>query len=98
MSLGFEFSSIALDDLADIYDFYTRVLNKEIAQARVDEIFHRVKEVCEFPNSGEAVPSKRKGVRKILQRDYLIFYVLRDNIIYVLRVQHGRRDLRDLEL
>ncbi len=36
MSLGFEFSSIALDDIADIYDFYARVLNADIAQARVD--------------------------------------------------------------
>ncbi len=98
MSLGYEFSSVALEDIAEIFVYYTRILNAEIAQARVDEIFYRVKEICDFPDSGQLVPSRRKGVRRIMQRDYLIFYVLREATIFVLRVQHGRRDLTDLVL
>jgi|GEM_PF-4839202 len=57
----------------------------------VDALVDRTRSRQDFPLIGEARPWLGKGVRRVVERPYLIFYRLGENVVLVLRVLHGAR-------
>lgn len=95
MKFRYEFSEMALEDLADIWSFFARVSGDKIAQRRVDAIFARVGEMSIFPESGVLHRGKRKNVRRWSAGMHIIFYIFDGECIRVQRVLNARRG--DLE-
>lgn len=95
MGFSLDLAEEALEDLANLWTYYSRLLDKELAQGRVDEVIARVQELCVFPESGALHHGRRLGVRKVSVRQHQVFYLVAASRIQVLRVLHARRG--DLE-
>lgn len=95
MGFSVDFAEEALEDLANLWTYYSRVFDEELAQRRVDEVVARVQELCVFPESGALHHGRRLGVRKVSVRQHLVFYLIAAPRVQVLRVLHVRRG--DLE-
>ncbi len=95
MGFSVDFTEEALEDLANLWTYYSRVFDEELAQRRVDEVIARVQELCVFPESGTLHHGRRRGVRKVSVRQHLVFYLVVESRIQVLRVLNARRG--DLE-
>ncbi len=73
-------------DLSD-YDRSDRFL------ARFSE---KLKNIVAFPNLGKPRPEWGENYRSILLNDYLIIYRVTEELVAILRVVSGRRDLNEL--
>jgi toxin ParE1/3/4 len=79
-------------DLTEIWD----QIEQQYADAadRVVMAIERTIELLpQFPRIGTPCPHPAPGLRRMLWRDYLIYYRLRDNVVEVVRVLHGRRHI-----
>ena len=90
-------SARAEEDLIDIWlaiaqdspinaDRYLDVLN-----ARMDTL-------ADFPDRGTARPEIGRGVRILTEGNYLIFYRADPSEVFVMRVVHGARELREIKM
>lgn len=95
MSFSVDFAEEALEDIANLWTYYARVFDEELAQHRVDEVIARLQELCVFPESGALHYGQKPGVRKVSVRQHLVFYLVVTSRIQVLRVLHAKRG--DLE-
>ena len=66
------------------------------AASFVQELRARCRQLSEFPDAAPIRPEFGAGVRASVFGKYLIFYVVRDNLLEIRRVLHGARDLHDL--
>ena len=88
----------AVDQLGAIAEFVGRSA-PVYAEQLVDRIVHRLEQVRVFPESGTVVSEfAATDVRQILEWPYRILYRSRHDVIEVLAVIHGRRDLRQVDL
>lgn len=67
------------------------------ADAMLDRIEARWQLLATQPHSGPARPDIGDGVRHLVIGSYLTLYRVGAGQIEILRVLHGRRDLRDLD-
>jgi plasmid stabilization system protein ParE len=95
MTYPFEFSEQALEDLADLWTFFDQKFGARTAQKHVDEVFARVREMTDFPESGVPHQGRRSGVRRWRAGLYFILYSFDGELIRVQRVLNTRRG--DLE-
>jgi len=89
-------SLTAGEDLREIEDFIARdsVLH---AVGFVDYLVESAGILQKSPNIGRIVPEfGRTDLRELLFRAYRIVYLLKDDVVTILRVIHGARDLSDL--
>ena len=84
------FSLAAERDLEGIGD-YLASDNPRRAPSFVAELRRQCRALLDFPNAAPAAPELGRGVRKLVCRDYLVFYLVQDEEIMVLRVVHGAR-------
>ena len=49
--------------------------------------------LLQFPRIGTPCPHLAPGLRRMMWRDYLIYYRLRRDAVEVVRALHGRRDI-----
>ena len=89
----------AVDQLGAIAEFVGRS-SPVYAEQLVERIVHRLEQVRVFPDSGSVVNEfgGAPEVRQLLEWPYRIIYRSRDDVIEVLAVIHGRRDLRQVDL
>ena len=88
----------AVDQLGAIAEFVGRSA-PVYAEQLVDRIVHCLEQVRVFPESGTVVSEfAATDVRQILEWPYRILYRSRHDVIEVLAVIHGRRDLRQVDL
>ena len=83
----------AIADLKEIAD----TINEEIPErgdSYADEILDKCAMRAGFPFSGRARPELSKGLRSFMHGEYVIFYHPCSYGISVVRVIHGRRDIR----
>jgi toxin ParE1/3/4 len=67
----------------------------EIADRLIDSITERFVLLAEYPHVGRRRDEDlRPGLRSFPVGDYVIFYRVQDADIVVLRVLHGRRDIK----
>ena len=95
MTYAFEFSEQALEDLANLWTYFERMHGADRAQRHVDEVFARVREITDFPESGALHHGRRSGVRRLRAGLHFIFYTFNGEVIRVQRVLNTRRG--DLE-
>ena len=50
--------------------------------------------LADYPEAGPAMPKLGKGIRCLVHRKHRIFYVVRDDVVLILRFVHGARDAK----
>ena len=89
-------SLTASHDLQEVEDFIARdsVLH---AVTFIDRIVEAAEKLQSVPKRGRVVPEYgRPDLRELLFRGYRIVYLLKDDMVTILRVVHGARDLANL--
>ena len=88
-----DLSETALDDLSGIGAFIGET-NPLRAETFVEEIRERCLGLGSMPRAFPLVPRHEgTGVRRCPFRAYLIFYRIRTDVVEILRVVHGSRDI-----
>ncbi|NVM66288.1 addiction module RelE/StbE family toxin [Mucilaginibacter sp. SG538B] len=88
----------AYDDLLDI-ETYISQDSELIARNFINKIFDKIDQLYKYPTSGKFVPEiADRSIRELLLNKYRIIYqIVDDKNINVLRIVHGAR-LLDIEL
>jgi addiction module RelE/StbE family toxin len=96
MKCKLHYSGDALQDLDEIWDYITTELcNPSAAEKVVHQIMDKAQQLAEFPKTG-ALLSTIVGMineyRFLVSGNYLIFYRVEGNDVYIDRVLYERRD------
>lgn len=95
---GIRYLPVAVDDLLSIYDW---IADDSPARAAsfTEKLDKRINSLSNHPYLGR-VPKHEKlrafGYRVLIVEPYLVFYVVRGQIIEIHRVVHGSRNLDDI--
>lgn len=82
----------AEQDLIDIWRYIARH-NEPAANRLLDRIDEKCRLLVRFPEIGPARDDIAPGLRYVPYGSYLILYRLLPNVVEIVRVVHGRRDL-----
>src|ERR1051325_6345176 len=85
---------------ADLREIETHIARDSPTYAvrTVDRIVESVDQLERFPLSGRMVPEfERQELREIIYRSYRIVYLFENEVVSILRVVHGARDLVGLQ-
>lgn len=86
----------AVDQLGAIAD-YISLSSPVYAEAMVDRIVAQLQLALEHPDLGRVVPEYEViDIRELLEWPYRIIYRRHPDVIEVLAIVHGRRNLRDI--
>lgn len=88
--LRLRFHKLALSDLEDISAHIARE-NPHASERIIRDLIDRVGLVALYPDAGEAKPRLGRGVRKLTEAPYTIFYRRDGDELAILRVLHGAR-------
>ena len=94
MSREIELSNLATFDLQDIHDFIAAD-SFEAANHVADRIWKTLEKIAISPGAGSLHPDF-PGLRRFPAGRYVIYYRLREDIIWVQRILHGSRDAERL--
>ncbi len=85
----------AIDDLEDIGE-YIAENSERYAKLTVQKIIERTEILKNLPKAGRIVPEKNdENVRELIEGSYRIIYeTISEQVIYILFVYHGARDLK----
>ncbi|WP_446399639.1 type II toxin-antitoxin system RelE/ParE family toxin [Coleofasciculus sp. C1-SOL-03] len=83
-------------DIESIMDYLAQRGSIETAERFLDKIDRKFKRLSQFPQMGRQRDELYPGLRSVPLEDYLIFYRLVTNVIEVMRVVGGYRDLEAL--
>lgn len=84
----------AQDDLNNIFD-YIKIDNPAGAESFVEKIDKYISRLSSFPLSGIQPKDNRlknKGYRVVIVDNYLVFYFIKGNNLYISRVIHGKQN------
>jgi toxin ParE1/3/4 len=91
-----DWSSKARADLSEIWNYYVNVAGRHTA----DKIVREIGEVCrlleEHPFAGRARDEVRQGLRSLAARPHVVFYRVNNDVVEIVRVLDGRRDLDEI--
>lgn len=87
----------ARQDILEIWDFIAED-DPDAADAMLDAIGARCRELAKHPQMGPARDDIRPGLRYSVLGSYLILYEALDDGIKVVRLIQGRRDIFGLQL
>ena len=89
-------SITAADDVEQIEAYVAR--DSAVYAARlINGIIDAVEQLAEFPILGRQVPEfQREDLRELVHRAYRIVYLYQDDVVTIVRVVHGARDLHYL--
>jgi len=83
-------------DLIEIGEFI-RAHNQKRAASFVAELLNRCEALGDMPRSFPLIPRyEQHGVRRVVHRDYLIFYRINGERVEVLHILNGARDYESL--
>jgi toxin ParE1/3/4 len=87
----------AIEDLRNLYSYIAND-SPEYASSFVERIILSVEKLTSFPKVGRIVPeADEETIRELLYHNYRIVYRIRKDLIEILTVVHGARDLGSLE-
>lgn len=89
---GFRLTPQALADITDIWN-YIAADNPAAAQRVVDKLQQRARRLAEHPLMGRRRIDLKPGLFSFPSGNYLIFYTYADDLVEIVRVLHGARDL-----
>lgn len=90
---GLKLTPLARQDLLEIGDYIAKD-NQVAALNLVQRIHARCSDLIDHPKLGRKRDELYAKLRSVSEGDYLIFYRIQHKEIEVLRVIHGKRDLR----
>ena len=92
--MNIKWSEPSIEDLEGIKDFIGRD-SEFFANQFVSRIFESVEKLLVFPNMGRVVPEfEDEKIRELIFQNYRIIYYLEEEIIYILNIIHGARDVK----
>lgn len=94
MGTKIKINPIAADDLKEIKDYIAEE-SIDMAVKVVKEILEKIEGLSVFPEMGISLQKKIKlksKYRYLICGQYLIFYIYKNEVVYVQRVLHGKRD------
>ena len=90
------YSPLAQKDLDEIWDYIVSDLcNPIAAESTVNKIMDDIDCLADFPKMGQTLSSITNTVtdyRYIVSGNYMAFYRLYDEIVYIVRILYGRRN------
>ena len=97
-SYDIRYLPVAEDDLNEIVDY---LLEHSINAANlfIDELEGLEEQLSMFPESATPMRNKKlrsKGYRMVVISEYLLFYTLRNETVYIMRIIHGKRNYLSL--
>ena len=92
-------TSLAVSDLKGVFD-YIADDSSRYAQITAGKIHYRVQTLADQPNSGRIVPEfEDTTMRELISGNYRIIYsIVNDYQIDVLRIYHSARSLKEKDL
>lgn len=83
---------------ADLESIGDRIAARSPARAisYIDELRRRCAQIAELPHAGPPRSQWGEGIRIVIHGPYLIVYRIVGDIVQVLRIVHGARDLNQL--
>jgi toxin ParE1/3/4 len=87
-----EFAESALCDLEEILAWYAEQQVSDVGKRMVREIFAKVEQLADFPESGRIVPEfEMKTVRELLHPPFRVVYRIDGAKIWIIRVWRSER-------
>ena len=81
---------------ADLDEIWTYIAQRNYQAA--DRLSDRIVERCEMlgrqPLIGESVGHISPGLRRVVEGNYVIYYEIESDVVFIRRVLHGARDLK----
>ncbi|MBE6031229.1 MAG: type II toxin-antitoxin system RelE/ParE family toxin [Clostridiales bacterium] len=97
-----ETNTLAERDIAEVFFYYSEILKeREIAEKIYFSIKEEVMSLAHMPQRHPIIdeyPYSETGIRRTFVKNYVIFYVVLEEIekVLVLRILHNRREWHDL--
>jgi toxin ParE1/3/4 len=88
----------AKDDLREIWNSTSSKRDERAADQLVLQILDKCESHARFPESGRLREEISPGLRSFPVRPYVVFFRPFEDTILVLRIVHGRRDLKRIDL
>jgi toxin ParE1/3/4 len=88
-------SPLASRDLDDIFDYFAE-FSVDAGERFVDDFNKKCRNLVAFPSIGRAYTEIDSSLRGIPLSGYIIFYRVNENLIEIVRVVSGYRDLDSL--
>ncbi|MEA5489822.1 MULTISPECIES: type II toxin-antitoxin system RelE/ParE family toxin [Pseudanabaena] len=88
-------SPLASRDLDDIFDYFAE-FSVDAGERFVDDFNKKCRNLVAFPSIGRAYTEIDTSLRGIPLSGYIIFYRVNENLIEIVRVVSGHRDLASL--
>ncbi len=94
------YPELAQSDLVDIISYISNQLSAPQAAANlVDKLDRAISRLEQFPFSGHPYIKNQKlqdEYRMLIVENYLVFYVVYDNVVEIRRIIYGRRNYENL--
>ncbi|MCB0691520.1 MAG: type II toxin-antitoxin system RelE/ParE family toxin [Saprospiraceae bacterium] len=95
MKRNFELSTLALEDLDNIWKYTVEQWSKEQANMYYNEIFSVIGKICENSNIGKTIDEIKKGHRRTNVKSHMIIYKVKGKTIYIDRILHQKMDIEN---
>ena len=96
MTRPYVITTPANTDLEDILRRIADLSNFDQSDRFLTRFSEKLKNIVSFPNLGKPRPEWRTNYRSIVLDDYLIVYRVTEELVEILRVVNGYRDLNEL--
>jgi len=97
MAFKYKFTQKASEDLDDVLNYISvNLCNHLAANDLFNHIFKTIDNIINFPLIYPIISNefiRRKDVRKAIVDNYNLYYIVENNIIYVLRIIYNKRGL-----
>lgn len=93
MILEYELSNEADLDLDDIFDYTEKMHGLNQAIKYLTFIEDNISNLCEFPYSGRLRSEIKQNIYSFVVKEHLIFYEIRPEKLFVVRILHARKDM-----
>ncbi len=93
------FQDSAKEEIKEIFSKYMKLVGPKSARRIYTRIIDSIMNLRIFPNMGIAIDEEEigeSGYRKLICGNYLIFYRIVDEVIYIYHVADGRNEYKQL--
>ena len=91
---NYNLSQPAEIDLEDIFDYSYNQFGIDQAIAYQDQLLATLDRMGSFPESGISRDDIRKGLRLTISGGHIIFYRIKTQEVFILRILHHSRDVK----
>ena len=100
MAYNYKITEPAEKDLDEILNYIAIILlNPTAAKSFYLKLSNSIENICEFPEGGAKLDNGLfvdDAVRKVIIDNYLLHYKIQDEMIYILRIIYGKRNLAEI--